>query len=251
MGSLIVAIPEASANKDDLAALLRANLAKVKTLRPASVASEAPLRMRLRAWQSARFMRTYPDLMASKRYRPAAEFFLSDLYGPKDFSRRDAELERILPVVTRLLPVSAVHTLALGMELDVLSEYLDSAMAQALLAGGRSPKADISEAAYIKAYRACGDRLGRETQIELLMQIGRALDHITRKPLLKSAIALMKGPAHATGMTALHDFLDRGFHAFCNIDGADEFLDIIRTRETRILERLFAGHPAPFDLARP
>ncbi len=241
---------EASSNKSELAERLRTNLAMVRGLRPAAVESEAPLRMRLREWQSERFLRTYPDLMASKRYRPAAEFFLSDLYGPKDFSRRDEELERVLPLVTRVLPASAVHTLALGMELDVLSESFDSAMTRALRAGCRSAKADIGEASYASAYRACSNRPGREAQIALLIQIGEALDHVTRKPLLKAAIALIKRPAYATGLSALHDFLDRGFHAFCNINGAGEFLDIIRTRETLILERLFAGHPTPFDLER-
>ena len=251
MDGLIVVKSAAQLDKENLLALLHANLAKVRSLRPASVASEEPLRMRLRAWQSARFTRTYPDLMSSQRYRPAAEFFLSDLYGPKDFSRRDEELERVLPLVTKLLPAAAIHTLALGMELDVLSESFDSAMAQALAAGDRALRADISDAAYAKAYRTCGDRPGREAQIELLMQIGTALDRITRMPLLKAAIALMKGPAHATGLTALHDFLDRGFRAFANINRAGEFLQIIRTRETLILVRLFAAHPAPFELARP
>ena len=250
MGGMIVVKSEASLNKEDLAALLRANLVKVKGLRPVSVASDTPLRMRLRAWQSARFLRTYPDLMANERYRPAAEFFLTDLYGPKDFSQRDEQLERVLPMLTKFLSVSAVHTLALSMELDILSESLDSAMVRALLAGGRSIKTDISEAAYAKAYRTCANRPGREAQIDLLMQIGDTLDHLTRKPLLKAAIALMKGPAHAAGLSALHDFLDRGFRAFCHLEGAGEFLGIIRTRETLILERLFAGHPAPFDLAR-
>ena len=242
---------EPSLDKEELAARLRENLAKVKELRPASVASEAPLRMQLRAWQSARFLRTYPDLMASERYRPAAEFFLSDLYGPKDFSRRDEELERVLPMMTKFLSASAVHTLALGMELDVLSESLDSAMARALLAGGRSAEVSIDEAAYVKAYRACGDRPGREAQIDLLIQIGETLDHLTRKTFLKTAISLMKGPSHAAGLGALHDFLDRGFRAFCHLNGAGEFLHTIRTRETLILQRLFAGHPAPFDLRRP
>ena len=84
------------------------------------------MRMQLRAWQSARFARTYPELLASERYRLAAEFFLSDLYGPKDFSKRDAELERILPTLSRLLPAAGVHTLALGMELDIISETFEA-----------------------------------------------------------------------------------------------------------------------------
>ncbi|HUX23329.1 MAG TPA: hypothetical protein VMV87_01805 [Burkholderiales bacterium] len=241
---------EETAEKEDMVAQMRANLAKLRGLRPASVPSEAPMRMQLRAWQSARFARTYPELLASERYRLAAEFFLSDLYGPKDFSKRDTELERILPMLSRLLPAAGVHTLALGMELDIISETFDIAMARALLAHSQTPKSDISEAAYAKAYRACDDRPGRETQIKLLIEIGATLDRVTRRPLLKAAISLMKGPAYAAGLGALHDFLDRGFQAFERMNGATEFLDTIRTRETLILQRLFAGHRAPFDLTR-
>jgi hypothetical protein len=246
----IMNTPEAAADKEALTALLRANVVGARNLRSASVLSgkHAALRMRLRGWQAARFERTYADFMASDRYRPAAEFFLSDLYGPKDLSERDQELEHFLPVLTKFLPASAIHTLAVGVELDLLSESLDSAMVQALLAEGQSAEADIGEAAYAKAYRACANRRGREAQIALIVQIGDAIDSLTRKPLLRAAIALIKGPAHASGMGALHDFLDRGFKAFRHMQGAAEFLAIIRDRENLILARLFAKHRAPFDL---
>ncbi len=241
---------EAAADKETPAELLRANLVSVKSLRSASVLGrrQAALRTRLRAWQAARFERTYADLMASERYRPAAEFFLSDLYGPQDFSERDEELERFLPALTTVLPESAIHTLAVGVELDLLSESLDSAMVQALFAVGQTAETGIGEAAYAKAYRACANRREREEQIELIMQIGDAIDSLTRKPLLKAAIALIRGPAHAAGMGELHHFLDRGFKAFRHMQGAAEFLAIIRARETLILARLFARHRAPFDL---
>jgi hypothetical protein len=244
--------PEAAESKEAFAALLHSNLVGVRKLRSASVlgAKQAALRMRLRGWQAARFARIYTDLMASDRYRPAAEFFLSDLYGPTDFSERDEELEHFLPAITRILPASAIHTLAVGVELDLLSESLDSAMVGVLLAAGQTAEADIGEAAYARAYRACTGRRERERQIELLLQIGDAIDGLTRKPLLRAAIALIKGPAHAAGMGALHDFLDRGFKAFRHMQGATEFLAIIRERETRILARLYARHRAPFELDR-
>jgi hypothetical protein len=82
------------------------------------------------------------------------------------------------------------------------------------------------------------------------VQIGAAVDDITRKPLLRVAIALIKAPAYAAHMGELHHFLDRGFHAFRHMHGAAEFLEIIRERETLILERLFAKHRYPFDLDR-
>jgi hypothetical protein len=250
--ALIMNIPEAAADKQALAAQLRANLVGVRSLRSASVLSgkQAALRMQLRGWQAARFERTYADLMASDRYRPAAEFFLSDLYGPKDFSGRDEGLERVLPAIAKILPASAIRTLAVGVELDLLSESLDAAMVQALLAAGQAAGADISEAAYAKAYRTCDNRRGREAQIALLMQIGDAIDKLTRMPLLRAAIALIKAPAHAAGMGELHHFLDRGFYAFRHMQGAAEFLAIIRERESQILARLFARHRSPFDLNR-
>jgi len=250
--ALIMNTSEAAAGKETFSALLRANLVSVRKLRSASVLSgkQAELRMRLRAWQAARFLRTYADLMVSDRYRPAAEFFLSDLYGPKDFSERDEELERFMPAIAKILPAQAIRTLAVGVELDLLSESLDAAMVQALLAAGRTVETDISEAAYAKAYRCCDNRHAREAQIELLMQIGDAIDNLTRKPLLRAAIALIRAPARAAGMGELHDFLDRGFFAFRHMHGAGEFLALIRARESTILERLFAGHRAPFDLNR-
>ena len=123
-------------------------------------------------------------------------------------------------------------------------------MVRALFAPGQSAEADIGEAAYAKAYRSCDNRGAREQQIALILQIGSAIDEITRKPLLRTAIALIKGPAYAAHMGELHRFLDRGFMAFRHMRGAAEFLEIIRERETLILERLFAKHRYPFDLER-
>ena len=40
----------------------------------------------LAAWQAKRLRHTYRDLLEISRYRKAVEFFLTDLYGDKDFS---------------------------------------------------------------------------------------------------------------------------------------------------------------------
>jgi hypothetical protein len=51
----------------------------------------------VKRWQSARLARTYADLAAQPRYAPAVDYFLNDLYAPKDFTKRDAEMIRIYP----------------------------------------------------------------------------------------------------------------------------------------------------------
>jgi hypothetical protein len=207
-------------------------------------------RLLVRAWQADRLARTYPDLLASPRFGRAAAFFLSDLYGPKDFSERDEAVARIVPTLAALLPAAAIETIALAIELDGLSESLDQRLAQALRSGQPAANAlEITEQAYAEAYRR-GAKADRERQIELVGRIGAGLDRVSRKPLIAGALRLMAGPAHAAGLGALHEFLASGFEAFRHMRGADEFLATIAARETRINDRLFAGVPRPFDIER-
>jgi len=51
----------------------------------------------LKTFQQRRLSRTYADLLASARYGAAARYFLDELYGPKDFSARDAQFARVAP----------------------------------------------------------------------------------------------------------------------------------------------------------
>jgi hypothetical protein len=241
------------AGKPHLAERLHAEVARVRELRASARADPAVAQDRLlvRAWQADRLARTYPDLLASPRFGPAAAFFLSDLYGPKDFAERDEAVARIVPTLAALLPAGALETIALAVELDALSEALDQRLAQTLRAGQPNAAAlELSEAAYAAAYRR-GSKADRERQIELVGRIGSGLDRVARKPLIAGALKLMAAPAYAAGLGALHEFLAGGFAAFRHMRGADEFLAIIAARETAINERLFAGHPRPFDLQHP
>lgn len=231
-------------NDDKLryATLLRDNVQRAKGLRAAAAAaaSDHADRMRLREWQALRLARTHRDLLDSPRYGPAARFFLDDLYGPKDFSRRDEEVERIIPLMTRMLPPSALHTIALAVGLDALSEELDSAMIAALRRNGRMRQ--IDDEAYAAAYRAGTNPAQREEQIRRVGEIGAALAGLTRMPLLSGLLRAMRGPAHLAGLGELHDFLERGFSAFKHMGKADEFLATIAERETALMQTWFAGH---------
>jgi len=205
-------------------------------------------RLALRAFQTERLERTYPDLLASPRYAPAASFFLSDLYGAKDVTARDEGVARILPMLVRIMPAAALDTIAQAMELDALSERLDLALVAALRAGDPSGTAAITGVAYAAAYRAAATRADRERQIALTVEIGAALDRLARKPLLGGALRVMEAPARSAGLGALHDFLARGLKAFKHMRGADEFLRIIEARERLINDRMYAGVVEPLDL---
>ena len=229
--------------RDAASARLAAHLAGVTQLRRhanADPAAKAAI-LALKAWQSARLARTYPDLLASPRYRNAALFFLNDLYGPKDFSRRDEDVKRILPKLTALLPAAALASIADAMELDELSETLDQAVLRAL-----SPGAPVTEAAYAAAYRSGSTHASRALQIKLTQRICTGVDKLTHIPLMLATLKLMRAPARMAGLGELQHFLENGFVTFKAMRGADEFLSIILRRETRLMERLIAAHPEPF-----
>lgn len=223
--------------------LVLPHLETLKRLRgqPLADAALAARLAEVKHWQHDRLARTYADLVAHPRYAKATRFFLEDLYGAKDFSRRDQEMARIYPTLVRLLPSSTVETVDLALELDALAEAFDQDMARALPLRGA-----IDEVTYAAAFRKVGREPERFRQVKLVAEVGSRLDHVVKKPLIATTLRMLRKPAHMAGLGDLQEFLEHGFEAFRAMGGADEFLGIITRREAGIMKRIFAGEPAPF-----
>lgn len=201
-------------------------------------AASASLMAHVRAikhYQQRRFSHTYADLLAAPRYAAVARFFLDELYGPHDFTERDAQLARIVPALVRLFPQAMVDAVGTLVQLHALSEVLDSRM------GANLDGVDVDASRYIEAWCATGMVESRERQIALTLEVGTALDALTRKPLLRNSLRLMRRPAHAAGLGALQGFLETGFDTFRAMGGAQEFLSLIESREHRLADALFAA----------
>jgi hypothetical protein len=196
----------------------------------------------LGAWQTQRLRCTYADLSAMPRYATAMQFFEEDLYGGGDFAQRDADLVRIVPAMKRMLPGRVIDTVCLAVGLNALSQDLDRAMVDALRPVGN----DYRVADYCQAYRRVGRFEARERQIRLIGDVGVSLDRFVRKPMMRAALTMMRKPAKVAGLTALQDFLERGFASFATMLGAAEFLATIQSRETVIHEAIAGGSDAPF-----
>jgi hypothetical protein len=228
----------------DAQAALIGELARVSRLHAARRAEPAlaGALARIGEWQARRLRNTYADLAVDPRYMGAIAFFQNDLYGGADFSRRDADLVRVVPAMVRLLPEAVIETVARAVELNALSHELDVA----LLA--RLPSADgvFNVAEYCAAYRAAGDYPGRDRQRTLIGQVGAGLDRYVRTPMLGTALTMLRRPAKLAGLAALQDFLERGFAAFQRMNGADDFLETVAARETRIHDAIVSGANDPF-----
>ncbi|MFL6680821.1 MAG: FFLEELY motif protein [Burkholderiaceae bacterium] len=204
----------------------------------------------VKRYQQARFERMHADLFESTRYAPAARFFVDELYGPQDFAQRDAQFSRIVPALVRLFPDDIVETVEALAAVHALSERLDSALSGHL--GGAAPARE----SYVRAWQATGEPESRRRQLELVVRVGRSLDRHTRSRMLRASLKAMRGPARAAGLGTLQAFLETGFDAFGAMRGAREFLAMIETRETALVERLFqpdavaaaTGDVAPDDL---
>ncbi len=199
----------------------------------------------LRRWQAARLRGSFAHFLDDPARRPAAEFFLGDVYGDRDFTRRDADIARVLPTMQRLLPQKLLRTVADAIELGALTQALDLRMAQAL--GEIAPKRRrLDVALYAQAYREVGLPRLRARQIALIVAVGGGFGRALKLPGVAALLAFSRGPAKLAGLGELQGFLERGVAAFEELGDADAFVVEIGRDERRASERLFAGDPDPF-----
>lgn len=219
--------------------LERSRLARLRQYGPDGLRPECK---RLAGWQAGRLRHTYADLFDSARYRAAIEFFLTDLYGDKDFSARDEGVERVYPLMARVMPGPALETISIGIELHAISQELDLDMV-AVLWGEMGITDALDAEAYAEAYRRCGNVDARRRQINIVREVGQALDAVVFKPFIYNAVRLGRGPARMAGLMPLHDFIERGFIAFREMNGSAEFIETVVGRETTIMEAILASRP--------
>ena len=200
----------------------------------------------LRQWQSERLACTYADLLADEQYRSACQFFLSDLYAARDFSQRNQDAEHLYSILSRYLPAAMLALLADTIRLNQLTSQLDHALLQVLV-GDLGMTDTITPQVYAQAYRLCNNYPERQGQIELLVQVLNAAAKGARNPIFTASLRLVRGPVQRAGWLEVYDFLERGHLACKPMKDVDRFVKTIQSRETALLEKIFAGDPEPFE----
>lgn len=198
-------------------------------------------------WQSQRLKSTHQDLYRSSAYSEGLTFLLSQLYAPDDFSARDRDLERVFPKLIKWLPETVIETVAILVELNLLTQTLDHELVQVLFNDLKVNT--INEDSYAAAYRHCDNYDARLQQITLVEQAGIRLNRYASNPVIKWSLKLSRGPAEKAGLSALHQFIRHGFDAFHSMKGVDKLMQTLVNREQEILNNIFQAKSQPFRLA--
>jgi len=202
-------------------------------------------KLKLAEWQSQRLKHSHNDFYASPAYQNGLNFLFTDLYSTEDFSQRDQDLERIFPKMVKYLPNAILDTVSLLIELNLLTQQLDSLLAQTIFDDLEYPS--INESSYCEAYRSCNNKNSRLKQIQLTSELGRKLDKYARSSVIKFTLKITESPAEMAGLGALHHFLCQGFTAFHHMPAVNELMQAITDRELKTLDAIYDGQTSPFN----
>lgn len=197
----------------------------------------------VKRFQAARFNRTYADVLSAGPYKGAARFFVDELYSGRDYTQRDAQFSRIAGALQTFFPKHVVATAVALAQLHALTEEIDQEMGRVWIGGGASSTDETQR--YMQVWCAVGRHEDRARQLANVLEVGQELDRLTRLPGLRLTLRMMRRPAQAAGLSSLQGFLENGFDTFGAMSGkgtgARDFLALIKTRESALIEALFSG----------
>jgi len=197
------------------------------------------------ALQEAYFLPRYDDLRERPGFDAAIDFVVADLTGT-GIAKRDRDLAKVVPLMSRALPERAVAILADAVELNAfvleINLGIEGELRELLVSGS-----DVSERDYCVANREVSDLEAFTRIMEMARQAGEALDHVIRLPMIYSLMRGMRIPARLSGFGDFHAFLEKGYRTFMAVDDVPAFLDSVERRMTEIFERVFVAPVGALD----
>lgn len=186
----------------------------------------------LKDYQIQRLKSTHANLLSSPDTKEAAQFFLNEIYGSKDLSQRDADLEKLIPTMEKVFPAAALEVITNAIVLDALTETLDNKMASQL---GES----FTDEEYIKVYKEQTSKEDRLKQIKLTESVGSSLCTLVNLPLIATTLKMMAFPAKLANLSEMHNFLNEGFYTFKKTKNPREFIHQLVEKEKKLLEETY------------
>ena len=177
------------------------------------------------------------ELRVREEYAGAVDFVINELAGT-NVVERDRQLARAAPIITAMLPLRLLRTMAEAARLNARTLEISLGICHLLQVDGKLPDT-ISEHAYFAASREVGSYDESIQLLETSIALGKSLESTVQNRWVGMTLKLMSGPAHAAGYGALQDFLENGYRTFRRIPEVDDFLSEVRKVMTNIFDRVF------------
>lgn len=192
----------------------------------------------VQALQRLRIKHTHNELFEQSDNQLMADYFLTQLYGGKEFKLLAVQLARILPQAKKLeslIKESALQTGSMAIQAAVLAIELDMHLAQWLI----THDLPANEDNVMTAYNTIDESDERREQINNLKEVCYRTDKYLNSFFLQKAFQLAKSTVYHLNYQLLYDFVEAGFTAMKPLDSVSSFIDPFCARELMIINRTY------------
>ncbi|MCS7079132.1 MAG: hypothetical protein NZ585_03665 [Chloracidobacterium sp.] len=205
----------------------------------AKTAVNLALKRELQDFQVKQLKRNFSDLYNSKEYGPLCEFFVQDIYAPRDFEERNRSFEQISNYFRNALGERFFHGLIRLLDLYELSDALDNLMVVTLEKMG--VRRNISQEQYDEAYYRCNNYDARIEQLDLIVECFHFTHSLCQYRFIGMILKTARLTAHMFTMSRdnIVDMLERGYNALRPVKNIQSLTDTIYERELKRLNRIY------------
>ena len=201
-------------------------------------------------WLKERILNTHQELFNQPENQLMAKYFINRLYGGPDFDDLAKQIERLLKYAhkaEKILPENAIRTGLKSVGLAVLAMQLDEQVATQLLKDYPAEQKIDDEMMRLTLIKLDQEK-ERLQQLDLLDELGSALDKYMRSFIMHTAFKMCKGTAAKYHFELMYDFIGEGFVAMKPLKSAAIFIKSFTAQERQIIENVHLGKQDPFKI---
>ena len=201
-------------------------------------------------WLKLRIQNSHQELFNQKENQLMAKYFINRLYGGPEFDDLARQIERLLKYAhkaEKIIPENAIKTGLKSVSLAVLAMRLDEEVAMQLLKDYPDHQ-PINDEIMRQTLIQLDQHDARLEQLNLLDDLGGALDKYMRSFIMHTAFKMCKGAATKYKFELMYDFIGEGFIAMKPMKSAANFIHAFTIKEREIVEKVHAGDPNPFQI---
>ncbi|OTG67542.1 FFLEELY motif protein [Acinetobacter silvestris] len=202
------------------------------------------------AWLKERIQETHHVLFSTPENQLMAQYFINRLYGGPEFDDLAIQIERLLKYAhkaEKILPENAIKTGMKSVGLAVLAMQLDEQVAAQLLQDYPAEQPIDDEMMRLSLIKLDQEQ-ARYQQLDMLDELGAALDKYMRSFIMHTAFKMCKGTASKYHFELMYDFIGEGFIAMKPMKSATTFIHSFTAQERQIVADVHAGKPNPFRI---